>query len=128
MDTHTYFEDIGAWPRGARVARAYAAGFVLSVALTLAAYVLAVHAQLSGEPLVASLVALALLQFVVQVVCFLHLGKGEGSRERLIVLGAGVVVVSILVSGSLWIMFTLNGRMMPSTAQMEQYMNNQEGI
>jgi cytochrome o ubiquinol oxidase operon protein cyoD len=73
-------------------------------------------------------VVCALLQFVVQATLFLHLvGKGA-SRERLLIFGAAVVIVSILVIGSLWIMFTLNGRMMPSQMQMEQYMQSQSGL
>jgi heme/copper-type cytochrome/quinol oxidase subunit 4 len=59
---------------------------------------------------------------------FLHLAGRGASRERLAIFAAALFIVAILVSGSLWIMFTLNGRMMPDTAQMEQYMNDQSGF
>lgn len=106
----------------------YIYGFVLSLALTLAAYFVATHHVLWGAPAVGVLIAFALLQFAVQIFFFLHVGSAPASRERLVVLGFATVVVLILVSGSLWIMFTLNGRMMPSEAQMTQYMNDQQGI
>jgi len=106
----------------------YVTGFILSVALTLAAYFLATQHMLSPELLIAGIVALAAIQFIVQMVCFLHLGTGVESRERFIVLCFAAVIVVILVGGSLWIMNNLNNRMMPTTAQMEQYMDNQTGI
>jgi cytochrome o ubiquinol oxidase operon protein cyoD len=71
---------------------------------------------------------LALLQFIVQIYCLLHLGKEAGSRARLFILGCAILIVGILVGGSLWIMFSLNGRMMPDTAQMEQYMTNEDAF
>jgi cytochrome o ubiquinol oxidase operon protein cyoD len=129
MNTNNYFEDIGVWPRNSRtLLRTYAIGFILSLFLTLTAYFLATHLALGQTILIVTLMLLACIQFAVQAVCFLHLGSKDGSHDRLIVLGFAVVVVLILTSGSLWIMFTLNGRMMPDNDQMEQYMNDQQGI
>ncbi|HEV3245389.1 MAG TPA: cytochrome o ubiquinol oxidase subunit IV [Candidatus Paceibacterota bacterium] len=123
-----YFEDIGALPRSHNVVAAYVVGFVLSLLLTLLAYALVVQNALPHQMLIAAIIAAALLQFIVQVYCFLHLDGQQGSRDRLIVFGFAALVVGILVSGSLWIMFSLNGRMMPDPAQMEQYMNNEGGF
>jgi cytochrome o ubiquinol oxidase subunit IV len=123
-----YFRKIGMWPSGAHIVRAYMTGFVLSIVFTLAAFALAVYHLLPYETALIVLLILACLQFAVQVLCFLHLGREAGSRDRIIVLGCAVLIVLILLSGSLWIMTNLNGRMMPSVGQMEQYMNNQDGI
>jgi cytochrome o ubiquinol oxidase subunit IV len=129
FDPKTYFEDIGAWPRSShRIGVAYITGFILSLLLTLAAYFLATHHSLPYIPLISVIVLLAAIQFIVQMMCFLHLGREAASREKLFILGCVSVVVLILVAGSLWIMNNLNQRMMPSTAQMEQYMNDQTGI
>lgn len=126
---NNYFEEIGLWPNeSGKIIRAYVIGFVLSLALTLIAYWLTVTGQLPYNTALVVLIILALAQFVTQIVCFLHLGGKHSSGERLFILGGACLVVLILVSGSLWIMFTLNGRMMPDSAQMEQYMNDQEGI
>jgi cytochrome o ubiquinol oxidase operon protein cyoD len=129
MSMNTYFEDIAGWPRGSRtLPYLYATGFICSLILTLAAYFLAVHSVLPYWVVISALILLAFVQFAIQLICFLHLGKGRGSRDRLIVLCCALVIVVILVSGSLWIMFNLNQRMMPTTPQMEQYMQDQEGI
>jgi cytochrome o ubiquinol oxidase operon protein cyoD len=108
--------------------KTYVIGFLLSLVLTLTAYFVATHHSFSSVILIGVVVALAVIQFVVQMFCFLHLGTGVQSRDRLMVLGFTGVIVAILVSGSLWIMNNLNQRMMPTTAQMEQYMNDQTGI
>jgi cytochrome o ubiquinol oxidase operon protein cyoD len=129
MSTNNYFEQIGAWPHDSHARlRAYVTGFVLSIALTLAAYFVAVHPALPQRALFVALLVLACAQFAVQAVYFLHLGRGAASRDRLIVLSAAALIVLILVSGSLWIMFSLNQRMAPDPAQMQQYMNDQQGI
>lgn len=128
MDTHNYFEEIGIFPRGAgRVFRAYLIGYALSLALTLIAFVLTILHVFSYDSALSVLVILALIQFGIQAQCFLHLGESS-SREKLVIFAGACLVILILVSGSLWIMFTLNGRMMPDEQQMEQYMNDQEGI
>jgi cytochrome o ubiquinol oxidase subunit IV len=107
---------------------AYVIGFLLSVAFTIFAYLLITNHMVSGVAAVVILIALAIAQFATQVICFLHLGSERASRDRLIVLLAAILIVLILVSGSVWIMFSLNARMMPSTAQMEQYMSDQGGF
>ncbi len=128
----TYFEDIGAWPASTkavhRMAIPYVTGFVLSLIITFVAYYTVTQHVLSPLMLVVAIVALAAVQFIVQMVCFLHMGAQTSSRDRLIVLGFAGVIVTILVVGSLWIINNLNNRMMPSTAQMEQYMSDQTGI
>jgi cytochrome o ubiquinol oxidase operon protein cyoD len=123
-----YFQDIGLWPRSHNIARAYVIGFVLSLALTLVAYSLATENSLPQIEFAIVIVLLALVQFAVQLYCFLHLGTEAGSRARLFVLGCAILIVGILVGGSLWIMFSLNSRMMPDTAQMEQYMNDEDAF
>jgi cytochrome o ubiquinol oxidase operon protein cyoD len=135
FDTQTYFETIAGWPKGGpmnRLSVTYITGYVLSLVCTIAAYVIATNAGHFGfftlPTLAAALIALALAQLFIQFFFFFHFGRGSASRERLFILLFTLLIVGILVSGSLWIMFTLNARMMPSTQQMEQYMNDQTGI
>ena len=123
-----YFEEIGAWPRAHKIALSYIIGFLLSLALTLTAYDLVVDHALAEGWLIAAIVIAALVQFVVQIYCFLHIVGDESSKDRLVGLGFASIVVSILVSGSLWIMWSMNSRMMPGSAQMEQYMEDQGGF
>lgn len=128
MNAKNYFEEIGAWPRSHSIATAYVVGFVLSLLLTMLAYGLVVENALPYSILIAAVIAAAVVQFVVQVYCFLHVGGEADTRERLFTLGFAIVIITIVVSGSLWIMFSLNDRMMPNTQQMEQYMNDQSGF
>lgn len=128
MNGKNYFEEIGAWPRSHNIAWAYVVGFVLSILLTLIGYSATVLQVGSQQVVIGTIIAAAVVQCIVQVYCFLHVGSDRSSRDRLIVLCFAAVIITILVSGSLWIMFSLSGRMMPDAAQMEQYMNDQEGF
>jgi cytochrome o ubiquinol oxidase operon protein cyoD len=108
----------------------YIIGFALSLIPTSLAFALvwihitSKHELLSHEMLIPLIVILALVQIIVQLFCFLHITQ---SRERLYLLICALGVVCILVGGSLWIMFTLQGRMMPDDMQM-QYMDMQGGL
>lgn len=129
LDTRTYFEDIGAWPRSSRMALAYVSGFILSLALTLCAYILAMHGMLTTRGIL-GLGTLAIAQFFVQIFLFLHLGRDRAVRDRYIVFWFAFVVVAIILSGSLWIMLNLAPRMNASGMtmdQMMQYMQDQNG-
>lgn len=86
----------------------YVTGFVLSLLITLAAYVLAAEKLTSGWSLVYALGGLAVAQLMVQLVCFLHLGRESKPFWNLQVLIFAVGVVIIVVFGSLWIMNNLN--------------------
>jgi cytochrome o ubiquinol oxidase operon protein cyoD len=108
--------------------RAYVGGFVASICLTLTAYLLVTHRASSNAPLIAAIVVLAFSQFLVQLIFFLHLGKETKPRWKLVVFVFMIVVVSILVGGSLWIMNNLNYNMRMTVPQQEEYMNNQDGL
>lgn len=103
----------------------YVTGFVLSIVLTLVAYLSTVNHLFSERTLIGLLIGLALVQFLVQLFFFLHLGKETKPRWKLLVLFFMIGVVLILVIGSLWIMDNLNYRMTPQ--QINQYMQNQDG-
>ncbi len=105
--------------------KTYISGFVLSIFLTLMAYDLVVQRKFSVDTIIAAIVGLALIQFLIQLVFFLHLGRETKPRWKLFVLLFMIMVVLILVFGSIWIMNNLNYRMTPQ--QQNQYMNNQGG-
>jgi cytochrome o ubiquinol oxidase subunit IV len=107
--------------------KTYVNGFISSVVLTITAYLVITHRLFgSTDWLIAAVIALALIQFMVQLLFFLHLGREAKPRWKLLVFGFMILVVSILVFGSLWIMSNLNYRMTP--AQVNQYMNSQSGL
>jgi cytochrome o ubiquinol oxidase operon protein cyoD len=105
--------------------RTYISGYVLSIALTLAAYMLVVHPSFSTNIIVLSIMALAVIQFIVQAIFFLHLSLETKPRWRLFVFIFMISIVLIIVIGSIWIMNNLNYHMTPE--QMHTYLNNQGG-
>lgn len=103
----------------------YISGYVLSLVLTLVAYLLVRHPAYSNSVIVAVIVVLAIVQFLVQLVFFLHLGRETKPRWKLFVAISMIGIVLILVLGSLWIMNNLNYRMTPQ--QVNTYLNDQGG-
>lgn len=104
----------------------YALGYILSIALTLAAYFFVRGNGATRDMLIGVVVGLALVQFLVQLFFFLHLGRETKPRWKLFVLLMMMLVVGILVFGSLWIMQNLNVRMTPQ--QINTYMQNQDSL
>jgi cytochrome o ubiquinol oxidase operon protein cyoD len=105
----------------------YVGGYIFSVLLTLEAYLLTTSHRLTAGQLVATILSLAIAQFVVQLYFFLHLGDEPRPRWRLAAFGFMVLVVLILVLGSLWIMHNLNYHNF-TPEQMNQYINSQDGL
>ncbi len=112
--------------------KSYQIGFVLSIILTLCAYYLVVkhidsgHLVLSHQFLTFALMGLAMIQFVIQLVFFLHLGSESGPRWNLVVFISTISVILVLVIGSIWIMSHLNYNMTPS--DMNRMIMIQENI
>lgn len=112
----------------------YTTGFLLSILLTIIAYFFVYrhvdsgHAVFAHNTLIVVLIGLALIQFYVQAVFFLHLGSGKGARWNLISFLFMIGVVSAVVLGSLWIMANLDyhhGSNMTPT-QKEDYIKHDE--
>ena len=110
----------------------YFTGFLWSLLLTLAAFAL-VKMQLDsgGEayPMTAAiggLAVLAIIQLVVQLVFFFHLGREAKPRLNTVSFLFMLMVVGIIGFGSLWIMYNLNYNMMGK--EVETYIQNEENI
>jgi cytochrome o ubiquinol oxidase operon protein cyoD len=105
----------------------YIAGFGLSVVLTLIAYVLVANHIMSDWVAVYTVVGLAIVQLVVQLMFFMHMGRESEPRWNLLVFDFTLIVVIILVVGSLWIMNNLHYNMTPP-ADADQQVIRDEGI
>lgn len=103
----------------------YIVGYVLSLILTLTAYVLIVNHVFTKWIMVATVGWLALLQFMVQLLFFLHLDNEAKPRFKLLAFALMLVFVLILVVGSVWIMNNLNYRM--DHEQLMHYLHDQDG-
>ena len=65
--------------------------------------------------MVVAVVLFGVMQLFVQVVFFLHLHKKLKTRWNMVVFMFTVLIVSVLVGGSLWIMANLNHNTMRSS-------------
>lgn len=92
--------------------RAYAIGFIGSLVLTAVSFFLVISKLFSGPFLICSLIALALVQAVIQLLFFLHVGKEAKPRWETLVFIFMVVILLIVALGSLWIMYDLDDRVM----------------
>lgn len=92
----------------------YCMGLLLSLVLTLvpAALVwLHIGGRLTASPqlLYILLAAFAVIQLVVQLYFFLHVGDEEKPRWNGMALSFALFVVAVLVGGTLWIMHNIHG-------------------
>lgn len=107
-----------------RLFASYLTGFISSVILTVVAYLLVINHAFDGWAMFILLAILAFIQCVVQLVFFLHLAEKDGPRWKLGVFLFMLLVLSIVILGSLWIMHSLNYRMM-LPREMNTYMQKQ---
>ena len=112
----------------------YITGFVLSIFLTLVAYgivakhVDSLHSDFSHRSIMYAVLVLAMTQFIVQIVFFLHLGRESKPRWNQIALYFMVMVVTVLVAGTLWIMDNLDYRHPHTEIPSDTYIIEDEGI
>ncbi len=88
-------------------------GFVTSVLLTAAAYRIVTHNELSDSLLILTVFLLAIIQALLQMFFFLHLGMESKPHWGMITFLFTVLVVVVIIGGSLWIMSNLNYDLMP---------------
>jgi cytochrome o ubiquinol oxidase subunit IV len=98
---------------------AYTSGLAFALLLTGASFLVSRSHVLWGPGLPAGLAVLAIAQMGVHLVFFLHVGSGPDDTNTVLALAFGILIVTLVVSGSLWIMANLNGNMMPPSAIME---------
>lgn len=107
--------------------KSYVVGFILSVITTLLAYIFVVNELWPPQMLVYIVLGIAVVQLVVQMVFFLHLGRG--SRWKAVTFYFTLLVVGIIVVGTIWIMHNLDYNMMHmSPDQMTEYMHKNQGL
>lgn len=94
--------------------KTYIIGLTTCILLTLLSFSLVLLKLLSGTPLRIALVLSGLIQTWVQLVLFLHLGKeSQSARDNLLVFLFMALILLTIVGGSLWILFSLDDRVMP---------------
>jgi cytochrome o ubiquinol oxidase subunit IV len=107
--------------------RSYITGFILSIVFTLLAYFAVVSHLVSGGVLIVIIIGFAIVQLMVQLIFFLHIGQESKPRWNLTFFLSTASIVLLIVVASLWIMNHLNYNMM-SPASMDQQILKGEGI
>jgi cytochrome o ubiquinol oxidase operon protein cyoD len=103
--------------------KSYMIGFLASLLLTGASFLLVISKLLSGHLLVYSLIGLAVVQAIVQVLFFLHVGQEAKPRWETIAFRFTVLFVLIVLIGTLWVMHDLDERVM-SGMNMDKEMSH----
>lgn len=114
-------------PTGHASLRSYAIGYILSIALTLEAFVIVRNHTFSVGVAAIVILALAIVQLLVQLFFFLHLDKAFKAPWNIIVFSFMALVVSIVVFGSLWIMSNLDYHM-TSPAELDKKIMQDEAL
>lgn len=97
----------------------YLLGLAIAAALTVASFYI-VHTDLIWGPGIAvALAVLAVAQIGIHLVFFLHITTAPDNTNNVLALAFGVLIVTLIIGGSLWIMDHLNHRMMPMQQMMQ---------
>ena len=99
----------------------YLMGFGLAIVLTGASFWAADTGLIYGTAVPIALAVLAIAQMGVHLVFFLHITTAPDNTNNILALAFGVLIVTLVVGGSLWIMAHLDHNMMP----MDQLMQRQ---
>lgn len=104
----------------------YVVGFILSLLFTIIPYLLVTNKVQGGRILLVTILAVAVLQMIIQVVFFLHLGRERNPRWQLYFFVGTVVGILTVVGGSVFIMAHLHANMNPT--ELTQKLAQDEGI
>jgi cytochrome o ubiquinol oxidase operon protein cyoD len=100
-------------------ALSYVLGLILAIALTIASFWAAGTHLIYGPGVPVAIAALAIAQMGIHLVFFLHITTAPDNTNNVLALAFGILIVSVVTIGSLWIMTHLNHNMMPMTELMK---------
>lgn len=106
--------------KGHSTALPYVFGFILSLEFTAIPYYLVInHMSVPGASLLVVLMVFAILQMLVQIFFFLHLGRGPKPLYNVGFFAATVFAVTVVTCGSVFIMGNLHRRMTPTAETLK---------
>jgi cytochrome o ubiquinol oxidase subunit IV len=91
--------------------KSYIIGFGLSIAFTLLSFYMVAYSNKPPETLYILVGLLAIAQFSIQTIFFLHLNPRSNSSWNLISFLFTVLMTVVLVIGTMWIMYNLYEKM-----------------
>ena len=99
--------------------QSYLIGLILATGLTAASFWAVRTHVIYGPGVPVALIALAIAQMGIHLVFFLHIATGPDNTNNILALAFGVLIVSLVIFGSLWIMANLDHNMVSMPALME---------
>jgi cytochrome o ubiquinol oxidase subunit IV len=90
----------------------YLTGFVLALILTAIPFSFVMSGAFSPAATIFAIFGAGVVQIVVHLHYFLHLDTSSAARWNVLALLFTLLILTLFVGGSLWIMWTLNYRMM----------------
>jgi len=92
--------------------KSYLTGFVLALILTAIPFALVMSGGWSPAVTLIGIFSAAVVQILVHLHYFLHLDTSSASRWNVLALMFTLLILTLFVGGTLWIMHNLNYRMM----------------
>ncbi len=92
--------------------KAYLTGFVLSLILTAIPFALVMSGNWSSSATIAGIFSAGIVQILVHLHYFLHLDTSSTARWNVLAMIFTLLIMVLFVGGTLWIMSSLNYRMM----------------
>jgi cytochrome o ubiquinol oxidase operon protein cyoD len=102
----------------------YTTGLALAAILTATSFWAANTSVLWAPGVPLGLAVLAIAQMGVHLVFFLHITTGPEHTNNVLALAFGVLIVTLVVAGSLWIMTNLNQNMALPAELMDLHMQH----
>jgi len=84
--------------------KSYVIGFILSIVLTIIPLVVVMNHMMGKVGTLVLILIMAVLQFGVQLLFFMHVKEGENAGWNIMALIFGLIVLLTIVAGSVWIM------------------------
>ena len=102
----------------------YIIGFILSLIFTLIPYNMVINHSVSGTSLLLTILGFAVLQMLVQVLFFLHLGRGPKPMYNVGFFVSTIGIILVVVGGSIVIINNLHYHKLPSD-QVKKLVNDE---
>lgn len=106
--------------------QSYVIGFVLSLIFTFIPYYMVVNQVVAGTTLLVTILGFAVVQMMIQIVFFLHIGRGPKPFYNIVFFILTIITILVVVGGSVVIMHNLHyNKTIPDQAKS---LINGEGI
>ena len=99
--------------------RGYLIGLALAALLTAASFWSLDEHVIYGPGIVMALIVFGLAQVGVHLVFFLHLTTSPDNTNNALALAFGVLIVSLVFFGSIWVMYHMSEHLVPAQTLMQ---------